>query len=936
MKEYKDTLNLPKTNFPMKANLANREPVFLKSWQENNVYEALRQRRKGAEKFILHDGPPYANGALHCGHALNKILKDIIIKSKSLSGYDAPFVPGWDCHGLPIELNVEKKHGKAGVKLSAKAFRQKCREYAGSQISLQREQFIRFGVLGDWFHPYATMDFEYEANIIRALGEIIQKNHIEQGFKPVYWCLDCASSLAEAEVEYEDKQSPSIDVRFAVIDTNKIAEIFNVSLEENAKVSVPIWTTTPWTLPANQAVSLHAELHYVLAYVHDTEEYFILAKDLSADVFARYGFENIDIKSEVSGEGLLGTTLRHAFYDERIVPIVLGEHVTLEAGTGCVHTAPAHGPDDYLMGIKYQLPMDNPVAGNGLFIESTPLFAGQHVKKVDSVIIELMRENKSLIIQEKIKHSYPHCWRHKTPIIFRATPQWFVSMDKSGLRETALNAINETDFLPEWGQARIHGMVEGRPDWCISRQRFWGTPIPVFIHKETGALHPETATLIEKVALLVEKEGVDAWFDVDPETLLGNDAQLYDKVNDTLDVWFDAGVSHYSVLKKRDALAWPADLYLEGSDQHRGWFNSSLITSSALYGKAPYKKVLTHGFTVDEKGIKLSKSKGNFIAPEKIINQSGADILRLWAASTDYKGEVHLSDEVIKRAGDVYRRLRNTCRFMLANLFDFDPKSDQVDLDTMVALDKWAMKRACNLQKEIISAYNNYEFHVVHQKIHHFCAIEMGGFYLDIIKDRQYTTPKGSHARRSCQTAIFHIVEYLVRWLSPILSFTAEEIWSYLPGEREDSVFFEQWYEAPSEMKDLDMTYWHELQLLRDEVNKAIEKKRVDHSLGSALEANITLYVNQHWFDALTIAGHELRFLLITSKVDVIPLDQKSSDAEPTDLDGVYVNVVASAERKCERCWHRVETVGQDKEHETLCLRCVGNLGDSHEKRMFA
>lgn len=936
MTEYKETLNLPKTAFSMKANLANREPGMLKKWQDNNLYDRIRTKRAGAEKFILHDGPPYANGALHCGHALNKILKDIVVKSKTLSGYDAPYVPGWDCHGLPIELNVEKKYGKAGQKLSHSDFRQKCRDYANSQIILQRNQFMRFGVLGDWFKHYATMNYEYEANIIRALGEIIKAGHLVQGFKPVYWCLDCTSSLAEAEVEYEDKSSPSIDVRFYVVDKVALEKAFGATLPEKAKLAIPIWTTTPWTLPANQAVSLNSDLTYALVYLPENDEYFVLASDLVTPVLSRYAYEKHEILGEVKGDALEGLMLQHPLYESRQVPVVLGEHVNLEAGTGCVHTAPVHGPDDYLMGLKYKLPLDNPVLGNGLFSDKTEKFAGTHVKKADPIIIDVMKENGTLIQETKIQHSYPHCWRHKTPVIFRATPQWFVSMDKAGLREVALSEINKTDFIPDWGKARIYGMVEGRPDWCISRQRFWGTPIAVFIHKETGALHPDTDELIEKVANIVSEKGIEGWFELSTETLLGEEAAHYDKVTDTLDVWFDAGVSHYAVLKQHDALGWPADLYLEGSDQHRGWFNSSLITSSAMFQKAPYKKVLTHGFTVDEKGIKLSKSKGNYIEPEKIINQSGADILRLWAASTDYKGEVHLSNEVIKRTSDVYRRLRNTCRFLLANLFDFDPDKHQVAVEDMVLLDKWAIKRATQLQSEIQAAYDEYEFHIVHQKIHHFCAVEMGSFYLDIIKDRQYTAPKDSIARRSCQTAIYHIAEYLVRWISPILSFTADEIWDYLPGNRGESVFFETWYNNAPDMNDIDFSVWETFQSVRDEVNKALERKRADNELGSALEAEVSLYAETSIYNLLQKAEDELRFFLITSKATLYPYEEKSSSAIETEMKGLALDINASSETKCERCWHRLESVGQATDHPTLCNRCVGNVTDKPEERVFA
>lgn len=934
MTEYKDTLNLPKTGFPMKASLANREPNMLKEWQANDIYQAIRAAKKGKPQFILHDGPPYANGSLHCGHALNKILKDMIVKSKTLSGFDAPYVPGWDCHGLPIELNVEKKHGKAGVKLSHQEFRQKCRHYAKTQIDLQMSQFKRFGVLAEWDNHYATMQFDYEANIVRALGKIIKAGHLEQGVKPVYWCLDCGSSLAEAEVEYEDKSSPSIDVAFQVLDSQLIVKAFNTDLADDDKVSVVIWTTTPWTLPANQAVAVHESLEYALVEIKGGG-HVVIARDLVNDTMARWGKDSFLIKAECKGDALEGLSLQHPLY-ERTVPLILGDHVTLEAGTGCVHIAPVHGPDDYKLGLKYKLPMDNPVMGNGLYSDSTVALAGQHVKKVDPIIIELLTESGVLVCQDKLSHSYPHCWRHKTPVIFRATPQWFISMDKQGLRRNALAEIDKTTFTPDWGQARIAGMVEGRPDWCISRQRFWGTPIPVFIHKETGVLHPRTDELIEQVASLIENDGIDAWFSLEAKTLIGDDANTYDKINDTLDVWFDAGVSHFAVLQQRENLTWPADLYLEGSDQHRGWFNSSLMTSVAMNGKAPYKQVLTHGFTVDERGIKLSKSKGNYIEPEKIINQSGADILRLWAASADYRNEVHLSNEVIKRMSDSYRRIRNTCRFLLANIFDFEVDEHAVPLDNMVKLDKWAIKTASVYQDEIIKAYEAFEFHVVVQKIQHFCAVEMGSFYLDVIKDRQYTTPTDSIARRSCQTAIYHIAEMVCRWMAPILSFTGEEVWKHLPGERSNTLFINEWYQAMPNVNEIDLKEWRLLQSLRDEVNKALELKRSEGVIGSALEAEVTLFVDDAWQERLMLAGAELKFLLITSAATVKPLTDKGELEDCAELSGLAILVSKSSHQKCERCWHRVDSVGKSDVHPTLCFRCEGNVSGNAEIREFA
>lgn len=932
MAEYKETLNLPDTAFPMKANLAQREPQRLADWQAGQVYEKIRKARAGAEKFILHDGPPYANGHLHCGHALNKILKDIIVKSKTLSGYDAPFVPGWDCHGLPIELNVEKKVGKAGAKISAREFRQKCREYAASQIDIQRDEFKRLGVFGDWNHPYATFDFHYEANIIRALGKIIANGHLQQGFKPVHWCIDCGSALAEAEVDYEDKVSPSIDVAFVAVEPAAVLARFSSQLPVKP-VIVPIWTTTPWTLPANEAVCLNPEIQYEL--VEAGNRYFIVAAELVDAVMARYGLEGGMRHGQIDGKQLVNTLLQHPF-NERTVPIVLGDHVTTESGTGCVHTAPAHGPDDYQVGQQYNLPLINPVMANGCYTPDVPLFAGLSVLKANDRVIEVLKDRSALLHHEKLTHSYPHCWRHKTPMIFLATPQWFIAMDKNGLREKIKTTIDQVNWVPEWGKARIGNMVETRPDWCISRQRAWGTPMPLFVHKVTRELHPDTVKLIEDVAQQVEKKGIDAWFELDSEALLGKDAEQYEKITDTLDVWFDSGVSHYAVLKQNEALNYPADVYFEGSDQHRGWFNSSLTTAIAIDGHAPYKTVLTHGYTVDAEGRKLSKSKGNYIALDKLVAQHGADILRLWVSSTDYKHEVSISDEIIKRNADAYRRIRNTARFLLANLFDFDPKAHGVPVKEMVELDRWAIKRCQQLQDEIVTAYDHYQFHVIYQKIHNFCAVDLGSFYLDVIKDRQYTTPKNSIARRSCQTAMYHIIHALTRWLAPILSFTAEEIWQEIPGQSLESVFLTTWYQDWPVIDGVDMVFWQQLQLVRDEVNKALEIERQQGTIGSGLAAEVILYANPNLLARLQSVENELRFLLITSSAVLLPFNQAPVAAMRNDELGIAVEVKAIAYEKCERCWHRRQDVGDDKTHPQLCLRCVDNISAQDETRLFA
>ncbi|WP_298625835.1 isoleucine--tRNA ligase [uncultured Legionella sp.] len=930
MAEYKDTLNLPNTSFPMKASLANREPEMLADWKAKGLYEQIRKARSGSKKFILHDGPPYANGHLHCGHALNKILKDIIIKSKSFSGFDAPFVPGWDCHGLPIELNVEKKVGKAGSKITAREFRVKCREYASSQIDIQRDEFQRLGVFGDWYNPYVTMDFRYEANIVRALGLMIKNGHLQQGFKPVHWCIDCGSALAEAEVDYEEKTSPSIDVAFSAVAPDKFINRFESTVELKP-VILPIWTTTPWTLPANEAVCLHPDIEYSLLDAGD--KYLLIASELVESAMTRYGISEYTICGSVKGQTFELLQLNHPF-NERQVPVILGSHVTTDSGTGCVHTAPAHGPDDYLVGKSYNLPLINPVKANGCFAEDVAFFAGISVLKANDMILDKLAEQGVLLARENIRHSYPHCWRHKSPVIFLATPQWFISMDKSNLRQEIIRSIGEVNWVPDWGKARISNMVENRPDWCISRQRAWGTPMPLFVHNTTRELHPNTLELIEKVALMIEQSGIDVWFELDAAELLGDDAQNYDKINDTMDVWLDSGVSHFSVLKQNKDLEFPADVYFEGSDQHRGWFNSSLTTSVAMNGVAPYKTVLTHGFTVDAEGKKLSKSKGNYVALDKLVNQNGADILRLWVASTDYRNEVSISDEIIKRNADAYRRIRNTARFLLANLFDFDPTNDSVASNDLLELDKWAIKRCQLLQEEIVAAYEAYQFHVIYQKIHNFCAVDMGSFYLDLIKDRQYTTAKDSVSRRSCQTAMYHIVNAFTIWLAPILSFTAEEIWRVIPGHTDESIFLEQWYNAWPECEAVNMDDWEQLHQIRDEVNKALEETRQKGEIGSALAAEVNLYANPDVMPKLTRLGEELRFLLITSGAKVIPSSNAPVGLAVTEY-GVSIEVIASAHEKCARCWHRRPDIGQNNEHPELCLRCVGNISGHDEVRHF-
>jgi len=934
MSDYKDSLNLPQTAFPMKASLAQREPQRIRQWQEMDLYGEIRAARAGRATFILHDGPPYANGELHLGHAVNKVLKDIIVKSKTLDGLDAPYVPGWDCHGLPIELNVEKKIGKPGGKVSAAEFRRACRKYAAAQVDAQREEFIRMGVLGDWSDPYLTMDFRFEADIVRTLGRIIDNGHLLKGFKPVHWCTDCGSALAEAEVEYRDRHSPAIDVAFVAVDPAAVAAACGADYA--GEIAIPIWTTTPWTLPANMAVCLHPDLDYLL--IAGKGRALVVAEALAEDCARRYGLAELTVLGRCKGRALEQQRLRHCFLD-RTVPVILGDHVTTDAGTGAVHTAPAHGQEDFRVGEQYALEVYNPVGGNGVFLPETEYFAGQHVFKANAAIVELLRERGVLLHSEEYEHSYPHCWRHKTPIIFRATPQWFVGMQQQGLLAAALAAVEQVQWLPEWGKARIDAMLANRPDWCISRQRAWGVPIALFVHRATGALHPRTPELIEQAAQRMERDGIEAWFELDPADLLGAEAADYDKVTDTLDVWFDSGVTHACVLRRRQGLRAPADMYLEGSDQHRGWFQSSLLTGIGSYGEAPYRTVLTHGFTVDSDGRKMSKSLGNIISPKAVMNDLGADILRLWVAATDYRGELAVSDEIFRRTADSYRRIRNTARFLLANLNGFEPAAHALPFAELLSLDRWVIDRAARLQRELVDAYGSYQFHLIYQKLHNFCTSDLGGFYLDVIKDRQYTTRADSPARRSAQTAMFHVGEALVRWVAPILSFTAEEIWENLPGERAPSVFLAEWYqglETLGEGEALGRDYWREVMAVRTAVNREMEARRAAGELRGSLDARVTLYVEPALLARLEQLGDELRFVLITSAAALAPLDAAPADAAQTELPGLRLQVAASTDEKCARCWHRRPDVGADPAHPSLCGRCIENVCGSGEQRRFA
>ena len=937
MTDYKATLNLPHTDFPMKAGLSQREPKRLDQWQQRDLYRRIREASAGRPKFILHDGPPYANGDIHIGHAVNKILKDIIVKARTLDGFDAPYVPGWDCHGLPIELKVEQKVGKAGHKVDAATFRKKCREFAAKQVEGQKRDFQRLGVFGDWDSPYLTMNYDTEANIIRALGKIAAGGHLTKGFKPVHWCLDCASALAEAEVEYQDKQSPAIDVAFAVTDP---ADFKSRTGVEAASPALVIWTTTPWTLPANRAVAVHPELDYVVlsGEQNGATVALVVAEDLADTVSERFALTGARRSAPFKGAALEHLTLRHPFLD-RQVPVILGDHVTTDAGTGCVHTAPGHGEDDFIVGKQYGLEVDSPVQDNGLFRDDLPVVGGLHVSKANQPVIDALKEGGTLVAMETITHSYPHCWRHKTPIIFRSTAQWFIPMNEGGLLAQARAEVDKVQWLPEWGKARIEGMLRDRPDWCISRQRTWGVPIALFVDRATSEPHPDTPRLIEEVAKRVERSGIDAWFDLDAEELLGDDAERYTKVTDILDVWFDSGVTHYSVLEQRDELAVPADLYLEGSDQHRGWFQSSLLTSTAIRDAAPYKSVLTHGFTVDEQGRKMSKSIGNVIAPQEVWNDLGADILRLWVAATDYRGEMSVSKNILKQMADSYRRIRNTARFLLSNLNGFDPQRDAVAPDDMIALDRWAVGRAEALQAELRELYDGYHFHLVYQRLHNFCGNELGGFYLDIIKDRQYTTPADSLARRSCQTALYHIAQALVRWMAPILSFTAEEIFELLPGERTESVFLTTWYDGlfpPADDAEMDLAFWEQVQAVKQAVNKAIEEARNRKELRANLAADATLYVDDRLAGLLARLGDELRFVTITSTATLAPLADAPADLPDSAVAGLKVRVAPSPHDKCVRCWHHRPDIGTNPDHPELCGRCVTNLEGDGEERHYA
>jgi isoleucyl-tRNA synthetase len=973
-RDYKHTINLPQTAFAMKADLAKREPAMLADWESAQRYVELQQRTGHREHaYILHDGPPYANGKIHLGHAVNKILKDIVVRSKLMAGFRSPYVPGWDCHGLPIEIAVEKKYGKVGHKIDAETFRQHCRDYAAQQIDLQRRDFKRLGVLGDWEHPYRTMDFKYEADILRALAGVYANGHVTRGFKPVHWCFDCGSALAEAEIEYQDKQSPAIDVAYDALDPKALAAKFGATIDGDTIVAVPIWTTTPWTLPASMAVTLGPEFDYVLVEGPargGKRVLLVVAEALADKALTRYGVDEVKVLGRAkgaaiaslpppAGEGAEGgwgkvrenSPLKHPFYD-REIPLILGEHVSAEDGTGAVHTAPGHGADDFAVGKQYGIvdatPANvlNPVGANGVYLPGTPIFEGQHIWKANDAIIDLLRGRGVLLASEKITHSYPHCWRHHTPIAFRTTPQWFIAMDSAGLRASALHAIhNDVKFYPAWGEERINNMVEGRPDWCISRQRTWGVPIALAVHKVTGEPHPRSAELLEQVAQRVEKAGVDGWYGLDLAEILGDEARGYEKVHDILDVWFDSGVTHFCVLDQRPELhrnEGDQVMYLEGSDQHRGWFQSSLLTSCAMHGRAPFDEVLTHGFTVDAQGRKMSKSLGNGIEPQDVMNKYGADILRLWIASADYRNEMALSDEILKRVADSYRRIRNTCRFLLGNLDGFDPARDLLTVDRCRLLDQWAIRSARDVQDAVAAAYARYDFPEVVQRVQNFCTNEMGALYLDITKDRLYTMPTASHGRRSAQSAMFRILEAMVRWLAPLLAFTSEEIWQAMPRQmhmpteirgsftaRDASVLYETWYQGLRETQNSpdQRRWWSDLLAIRETAGRVLEGMRKDGRIGSSLDAKLTLHADPAIVERYKQVADELRFFFIVSDLR-LDIGEAPADAVLTELEGanVWVSATVSDAPKCVRCWHHRDDVGKHAEHPELCGRCVENV----------
>ncbi|HKK90401.1 MAG TPA: isoleucine--tRNA ligase [Desulfobacteraceae bacterium] len=935
--EYKKTLNLPSTKFAMKANLANREPEQLKQWESSGLYEKIRQASKGRKTFILHDGPPYANGYLHMGHAINKILKDIIVRSKQMTGYDAPYVPGWDCHGLPIEHNVDKKLGSKKKNMTPVEVRQTCRKYAANFVEIQKEEFRRFGVQGEWDKPYLTMNNGYEARIAKECGEFALNGDMFLGKKPIYWCCSCQTALAEAEIEYKDQTSPSIYVKFAFKDD--LAPLLPALDGKN--VSIVIWTTTPWTIPSNLGICLHPDFAYSAV---DTEEHgtLIVAKDLVEQIMETFGIEDYSILGDLKAGDLEHKECFHPLY-QRTSLVMLADHVTLDAGTGCVHTAPGHGADDYLAGRKYGLEPYSPVQDNGCFTDEVKGFEGEFILKANKGIIEQLDRSSSLIKRTEMGHSYPHCWRCKKPVIFRATPQWFISMDKKGLRKNSLSAIDSVQWIPAWGQARIYSMIEHRPDWCLSRQRSWGVPIPVFHCAKCQHVYV-TRESVDKVYRLFNEHSSDVWFEREAGELMPENAvceecgsSSFTKDHNILDVWFDSGVSHSAVLEDTQGLSRPADLYLEGSDQHRGWFHSSLLTAVGSTGRAPYRSVLTHGFVVDSEGKKMSKSIGNVIAPDKIIKQHGADILRLWVASADYRDDVRISDNIIKQLSDAYRRIRNTCRFMLGNLYDFDPAADSSDPASMSELDRLILHKASTVLDKCLNAYDTYEFHTIYHALHNFCIVDLSAFYLDIIKDRLYTSPAGDRKRKDAQTVMYTILDRLTRLVAPVLPFTAEEIWKETPQtpEKEESVHLTTLPSAQNEWQDSRLAEkWDKIIAIRSEVAKALELARKEKLIGHPLDAGIEILLpDNEYRQALQGLKEELRDIFIVSSAVLPETSEGRGGFVSQEVQGLEVVVRKAVGEKCQRCWKYDETVGESKTHEGSCQRCINALTIIEERQ---
>jgi isoleucyl-tRNA synthetase len=929
--DFKKTLNLPVTKFPMKANLSKREPEQLKKWEEVGLHDQIRISSKGREKFILHDGPPYANGNIHIGTALNKILKDIVVRSKQMSGYDAIYVPGWDCHGLPIEHNVDKEVGERKTELSLAEVRQLCRAYAEKYIDIQREEFKRLGVMGDWEDPYLTMNYVYESIIARECGKFARDGSLFRSKKPIYWCFTCQTALAEAEIEYQDEAAPSIFVKFQLKDD--LGKEFSVL---NGKdVYVVIWTTTPWTLPANLAIALHPEFDYVAVDVGNNEV-FILARELMDYCMQIFGISNYSVLVEIDAKLLERKRSRHPLYDSDSI-IILGEHVTLDAGTGCVHTAPGHGREDYEVGLEYNLDVYSPVDNEGCFTADVKYFKGQFVFDANQKINKKLQDIGAMVAEGSIEHNYPHCWRCKEPVIFRATPQWFISMDQTALRQKSLESIDKVTWIPHWGRDRIYGMIESRPDWCVSRQRAWGVPITVFYCDECEAILQDQK-IMEKVYGLFEKHGADIWFEKDVSYFVSDNVKCskcgsknFVKENDILDVWFDSGVSHAAVLEPRKNLRWPADLYLEGSDQHRGWFHSSLLTAVETRNQAPYKAVLTHGFVVDAEGRKMSKSLGNVVAPGEVIDKYGAEILRLWVSATDYKEDIRISENILKQLSDAYRRIRNTSRFMLGNLADYDPDTDKVTYDTMPELDRFAIHRLQSLVKKTRKAYDAYEYHIIYHSLYNYCTLDLSAFYLDILKDRLYTSPPKSEARRSGQTAMYILLDALARLMAPILPFTAEEIWEHMPQHKDKavSVHLTLLPEINSSWEDENLAAkWETILEVRREVTKAMEEARAKKQIGHPLDAGVFISAKENLHKALLPYAKDLRSIFIVSDVTLLEEGKLEGAYESEEIEGLSILIEKAPGEKCQRCWVHETSVGQDAQHPTICERCQKALAE--------